>query len=45
MNPLTSAATSFRPLLEEATAAHSLLPAAGPEVVRKTQLVPLSVEV
>ena len=40
MKPLTSAATSFRPLADEATAAHSLSP-----VVRSTQLVPMLVEV
>ena len=40
MKPLTSAATSFKPLAEEATEAHSLSP-----VVRCTQLVPTLVEV
>ena len=40
MNPLTSAAASFKPLAEEATEAHSLSPA-----VRSTQLVPTLVEV
>ena len=40
INPLTSAAASFKPLAEEATEAHSLSPE-----VRSTQLVPTLVEV